>query len=140
VPFIVTVNTRLSKLEAKYKEVISCPRCRYVFRLGSRQKRKNYEDDKNVLDWKCWYCGFRYCFSLIGLDQHKREVRCIVLKSHPSKSFTDERVHAAFIWFRLDREIGELARQERKLSDSMARLVRVIYPWQNKGEPENVRN
>jgi hypothetical protein len=56
-------------------------------------------DRNNALNASCWYCGRGFSVPLVGLNGHQREAVSLIYNSHPSKQFTDERVHAAFLWF-----------------------------------------
>jgi hypothetical protein len=96
---IKTLNTRLVKLELQYRRVLKCAWCRYALRETSREETRNFDRNSgDILYTKCWHCGTQFQVSLAGLNEFDREARTIIYNSDPSKKFTDERVHAAFIY------------------------------------------
>jgi hypothetical protein len=102
---IKTLNTRLVKLELQYRRVLKCAWCRYVLRETSREGMRNFDRNPgDILYTECWHCGTQFQVSLAGLEECDREVRTIIYNSEPSKKFTDERVHAAFIYCRLTKQ------------------------------------
>jgi hypothetical protein len=106
---IKNLNTRLVKLELQYRRVLKCTWCRYALRETSSEEMGHLNRSRgDILYTECWHCGTQFQVSLAGLDEYDREVRTIIYNSDPSKKFTDERVHAAFIYCRLTKQSATL--------------------------------
>ena len=102
---IKTLNTRLVKLELQYRRVLECAWCRYVLKETSREEMRHFDRNPgDILSTGCWHCGTQFKVSLAGLDEYDREAKTITYNSDPSKEFTDERVQAAFIYYRLSKQ------------------------------------
>lgn len=93
---------RLSRLEAKHKRVLRCLLCRYSLRDTSPKRRERYDaQPASVLPTKCWHCGTQFIIPLPRSDERYRQAADLHYNSHPTKHFTDERVHAAGLWLEL---------------------------------------
>ena len=102
---IKTLNTRLVKLELQYRHVLRCALCRYALTETSYEEMRRFDRDPgDILYTECWHCGAQLQVSLAGLDEFDREAKTIIYTSHPSKKFTDERVHAAFFYYGFGRQ------------------------------------
>jgi hypothetical protein len=97
----MTLETRLTKLEAKRKAILRCLWCQYSLRpLLPKEIKADFDGTGELLAGKCWFCGTSFNVFLAGKDKYEREVTSIVCTSHPSRRFTEERVHTAFIYYR----------------------------------------
>lgn len=100
---IKALKNRLARVESAYRQILQCDLCR-VYALDdtpSPHSRDLKNPPADVLVMKCFYCGTR-CSVPVGLDKYDRMIVEIIVNSHPSEQFTDERVHAAFIYCRLE--------------------------------------
>src|SRR5438034_10391732 len=100
----MSLASRVTRLEATHKQALRCAWCRFSLSEvpPTRQKRYNVTPDI-ALPTKCWFCGTKYVVSLFGLNDRQREAVALIYNSQPTEQFTDERVHAAPIWFYLYR-------------------------------------
>lgn len=110
----MSLASRIVKLEAKQKQVLRCPWCRFALREAP-PTLTSLNRPRDVMPTKCWHCGTQYVVPLGGLNEHQREVLALIYNSHPTRQFTDERVHAALIWFGLYR--SEVKQYEREMRD-----------------------
>lgn len=99
---IKALTNRLARVESTYKRILQCDSCRYFLRqTSSLEARRLKNSPADMLTGKCCYCGARFRVSVAGLDKYDRMITAIIINSHPSERFTDERVHAAFTYKRL---------------------------------------
>ena len=96
----MSLVTRVARLERTHKGVLRCYWCRLALSdvPPSMQKQHDATSD-SVLRTQCWHCGTKYVVPLRGLNEHQREALALIYNSHPTKQFTDERIHAASIWY-----------------------------------------
>jgi hypothetical protein len=107
------LTRRLTRLEARHKQILRCAWCRYVLRNITDERKHKYETTPaGVLSTKCWYCGTPYILRLSSTDKHYREAADLVHNSHPVKRLTDERIHAAELWLPLSK-----SKKEKYLED-----------------------
>lgn len=112
----MSLAARVAKLEARHKQVLRCLWCRLSLRdvPPPVQNHSSIAPDSK-LPTKCWFCGTKFVVPLRGLNEHQREAAALIYNSHPTKQFTDERVHAAGIWVRLYH--SEVKRYEKSKQD-----------------------
>src|SRR5713101_4061927 len=112
----MSLASRIARLEIKHAHVLRCIWCRYTLGSVPAQVQRRYKAAPySMLQAKCWYCGTKYGVPLRGLNEHQREATALLFNSHPSKQFTDERVHAASIWLALYRsEVEEYQQVKQK--------------------------
>lgn len=97
----MSLAARVAKLEGIQTRVLQCPWCRFALRSRVPITIEAPVQRADVLPTKCWYCGTTFVVPLRGMNVHQREVTALIYNSHPTRQFTDERVHAARIWFSL---------------------------------------
>jgi site-specific recombinase XerD len=111
----MNLDARLRKLEGKHKKVLRCPWCRYSLQEIPPAKQKHYQAvPEDHLIVKCWSCGTKYGISLKGRTSRQREVLKLIYTSHPTKRFSDERVHMASLWLRMSSSQVKSYRARRK--------------------------
>src|SRR5215212_10250738 len=74
-------------------------------------------EPNTFVEFKCWDCGTQFDLSTAGLNDNERHAFTLILTSHPSKAFNDERVYAAHIWLSLRR--SEVKKYERETSKKL---------------------
>jgi hypothetical protein len=98
----MALAARVAKLEAKHKQVLRCFWCRFSLRdVPPPMQKSNIVVPDSVLPTTCRFCGTKFVVPLPGLNDRQREAVALIYNSHPTKQFTDERVHAAPIWLQL---------------------------------------
>ncbi len=122
----VSLDRKLTRLEATHKQILRCLWCRYALREITSPSRRRYNARPGtLLPTKCWFCGTPYVVPLARDDEHYREAADLFYNSHPIKRYNDERVHAADLWLHMDfshKEKYELAQREE--AEKAARPVR----------------
>jgi len=107
---------RVAKLEAKHKQVLRCLWCRFSLRdVPPQEQKRNIVAPDSIMPTQCWFCGTRFVVPLRRRNEHQREAAALIYNSHPTKQFTDERVHAARIWLQLYH--SEVKRYEKSKQD-----------------------
>jgi hypothetical protein len=126
------LSRRLSKLEAKHKRVLRCPVCRYSLRdIPPKQRGRYSAEPASVLPTKCWHCGTQFVIPLPRSDERYRQAADLHYNSHPTKHFTDERVHAADLWLELSasqKDTYEKRQREEAERASRPRVPRLAAP------------
>lgn len=113
----MTLATRIAKLEARHKQVLRCLWCRFSLRdVPPPKQNSNVVTPDSVMPTQCWFCGTRFVVPLRGLNERQREAAALIYNSHPTKQFTDERVHAARPWW-LRLYHSEIKRYEKSKQD-----------------------
>lgn len=108
----MSLASRVARLEMKRRQVLRCTWCRFLLIDVPQPVAQQYDNaPDSMMPTKCWFCGTRYLVPLRGLNSHQREAFDLIYNSHPTKQFTDERVHAAGIWSALYR--SEVKKYER---------------------------
>ncbi len=97
----MNLSTRLNKIEAKRK-AFWCPWCRYNLRTTTRYHSGAATPVPHI-EAKCWFCGNPYNIPTPGCCERLKEAIGLLSTSHPTRQFTDERVHTAKLWIDLYR-------------------------------------
>lgn len=96
----MNLSTRLNKIEAKRK-AFWCLWCRYSLRTTTRYHSGAATPVPDHIEAKCWFCGNHYNIPTPGCCERLKEAISLVSTSHPTRQFTDERVHTAKLWIDL---------------------------------------
>lgn len=92
----MNLSTRLNTLEGNTRKALWCLWCRYNLRT-TPPLAKGAPDTEHIKA-KCWFCGTSYNVPTEGRSDKLVEAQQLVILSHPTKLFNDERVHAAKLW------------------------------------------